>query len=67
MRTTIDIPEGLLNRAKEISGSPSKTKAIILALEELIRKQEVSELINYRGKIDLDIDLDKLRDRCKKF
>ena len=41
----------------------TKTKVIITALEELVKKAKVSELKNFKGKIDLDIDLDTLRDR----
>jgi hypothetical protein len=37
--------------------------SIILALKELIRKSTISNLKKYRGKINLEIDLDELRDR----
>jgi hypothetical protein len=41
----------------------TKTKVIITALEELIRKSKISELKQYKGTIDLDIDLDTIRGR----
>jgi hypothetical protein len=63
MRTTLDLPEELLEKAMKVSKTKTKTKTIILALEELIRKSTISELKNYKGTIDLDIDLDKLRNR----
>lgn len=63
MRTTLDLPESLIKKAMNLSNSKSKTSAITLALEELIRKFEISNLKNYKGTIDLDIDLDSLRNR----
>ncbi|MCG2822316.1 MAG: type II toxin-antitoxin system VapB family antitoxin [Desulfobulbaceae bacterium] len=41
----------------------TKTKVIITALEELIRKTRISELKQFKGKIDLDIDLNTIRGR----
>ena len=63
MRTTLDLPQDLVTKAMNLSHSNSKTSTITLALKELIRKFEISELKNYRGKIDLDIDLNTLRKR----
>lgn len=63
MRTTLDLPEDLLNEAMKVTHITTKTGVIVLALEELIRKAKISEIKKYRGKIALDIDLDKIRDR----
>ena len=63
MRTTLDLPESLLNETMKVTHTETKTAVIVKALEELIRKSKISGLKNYRGKIDLDIDLDGLRDR----
>ncbi len=63
MRTTLDLPENLLKEAMKTTHIPTKTKVIITALEELIRKSKISELKRFKGKVDLDIDLDILRDR----
>ena len=63
MRTTLDLPENLLLEAMDITHTDTKTGVIIKALEELIRKNKISELKKFKGKIDLDIDLDVIRDR----
>lgn len=63
MRTTLDLPEKLLSDAMKITHARTKTGVIVLALQELIRKSKIIDLKKYRGKFDLDIDLDKLRDR----
>ena len=63
MRTTLDLPEELLQEAMLVSHTKTKTKVITIALEELIRKFKISELKKYKGKVDLDIDLNLLRNR----
>lgn len=64
MRTTLDLPENLLNEAMNVTHIQTKTAVIVKALEELIRKAKISDLKKYKGKIDLDIDLDEIRTRC---
>jgi len=63
MRTTLDLPEDLLNEAMRTTSIQTKTKVIITALEELIRKSKISELKTFKGKIDLNIDLNTIRGR----
>ena len=63
MRTTLDLPESLLHEAMEITHVNTKTKVIIFALQELIRKSKTADLKKYKGKIDLNLDLDVIRDR----
>ncbi|MBU2569869.1 type II toxin-antitoxin system VapB family antitoxin [Methylotuvimicrobium sp. KM2] len=63
MRTTLDLPENLLDEAMKVSHTDTKTAVIVKALEELVRKSKISGIKKYRGKIDLDIDLNELRDR----
>ncbi len=63
MRTTLDLPEKLLSEAMKRTHVGTKTGVIVLALKELIRKSKISDLKKYRGKINLDIDLDDIRDR----
>lgn len=63
MRTTLDLPEDLLFEAMRSTGKKTKTAVIVEALKEIIRKQKLSEILTYRGKIDLPIDLDVLRSR----
>lgn len=67
MRTTLDLPEDLLAEAMKATDIKTKTKVIITALEELIRKSKISDIKNYKGKIDLDIDLNELRGRQCRF
>ena len=63
MRTTLDLPENLLIEAMKATHIETKTKVIITALEELIRKNRIAGLKKFKGKVDLDIDMSRLRDR----
>jgi len=67
MRTTLDLPEELLKEAMNSTHIKTKTGVIITALEELIRKRKISEIKKYKGKIELDIDLNTIRGRQCRF
>jgi len=63
MRTTLDLPKDLIDEAMKTTQIKTKTQLIITALEDLIRKSKISELKDFKGKVDLGIDMDALRDR----
>lgn len=63
MRTTLDLPEDLISEAMKLSPHRTKTAVIIAALEDFIRKRHLQSLKRYRGKVDLEVDLDVLRKR----
>ncbi|MBI1870620.1 MAG: type II toxin-antitoxin system VapB family antitoxin [Chlamydiae bacterium] len=61
MRTTMDIPRDLLEEAKLLCGTRSKTSAVILSLQKLIQMKKIEKLRALRGRLDLRIDLRQLR------
>ena len=63
MRTTLDVPDNLLEEARELLGFKSKTDTVTLALRELIRRRRLEELKAMMGSVRLDIDLAKSRRR----
>ena len=63
MRTTLDLPEILIAEAKKITHLKTKTDVIVYALENLIQNAKIDKIKEYKGKIRLDIDLKKLRQR----
>jgi len=63
MRTTLQLPDTLVNEAMSLTRISTKTELIKFALENVIQREKINELSNYFGKINLDIDLDKLRNR----
>jgi Arc/MetJ family transcription regulator len=63
MKTTIDLPEDLINQAMLATGSKSKIETIKKALNEIILREKRLKLLSFKGKVDLNIDLNSLRDR----
>ncbi len=64
MRTTLDLPDALVKEAMTLTKIKTKTDVIKVALENLIQKQKIQGLKQYYGKVDLNIDLDTLRERA---
>lgn len=63
MRTTLDLPAPLIAEAMKLSHQKTKTAVIISALEDFVRKTRISGLKKYKGKVDLDIDINAIRKR----
>ena len=63
MRTTLDLPERLVDDAMKLASGKTKMAVITQALEDFFRKNRIQALKNYKGKVDLDLDLDSLRQR----
>jgi len=63
MRTTLDLPITMLDEAMKISRHKTKTAVIIHALEDFLRKNRIQKIKRFRGKVDLNINLDVLRKR----
>ena len=63
MRTTIDLPQKLVEEAMKVSHQRTKTAVIVTALEDFVRKSRIQGLKKFRGRVNLDVDLDKLRKR----
>ena len=49
MKTSVDIPEDLLNELLENTHAESKRKAIIIAIEEYNRRKRMSDLVETLG------------------
>ncbi|REG87054.1 type II toxin-antitoxin system VapB family antitoxin [Algoriphagus antarcticus] len=63
MRTTLDIPSELLDEIMELTGAATKNQAVREVLEEQIKLIKRKRLLSMKGTIDLDLDLDRLRER----
>jgi Arc/MetJ family transcription regulator len=63
MRTTLDIPEDLIEEARRVLGFKSKTDAVVLSLTELIRRRRIDELKAMAGQVKLELDLPSSRRR----
>jgi len=64
MRTTFDIPAKLLNEAKRLSGSKTKNRVVVIAVEDFVRRKRLEKLFDRAidGQFKFDnADLSRLR------
>jgi Arc/MetJ family transcription regulator len=66
MRTTIDIPEELLEKARQGAGLRTKQETVTRALHELVQRNAFEGLRRLAGKVDLDLDIPVSRGRNKR-
>lgn len=64
MRTTLDLPNVLVQDALKASHQKTKTAVIITALQDLVRKNRLQALRQFRGRVDIDLDLNAVRKRA---
>jgi Arc/MetJ family transcription regulator len=63
MRTTLDLPEQLIDEARQTLKFKSKTDTVVFALREVIRRGRTDELKSLLEKVSFDFDPTKLRKR----
>jgi hypothetical protein len=63
MRTTLDLPDVLIDEARAVLGFKSKTDTVVYALKEVVRRGHVQGLKTLFGKVHIELDLNKSRGR----
>jgi Arc/MetJ family transcription regulator len=63
MRTTLDLPEQLIDHARATLGFKSKTDTVVFALREVIRRGRTEELKDLLGRVSFDFEPAELRKR----
>jgi len=63
MRTTLDLPEGLVDEARSAVGFRSKTDTVVYALREVVRRSRVEDLKTMFGTMKIELDIPKSRRR----
>ena len=63
MRTTLDLPENLVDEARAAVGFKSKTDTVVYALREVVRRSRVEDLKSMFGTVRIDLDISKSRRR----
>ncbi len=61
MRTTLDLPEGLVEEARDAIGFKSKTDTVVFALREVVRRKRKDELKDFITKMEFDFDPTEMR------
>jgi len=59
MRATLNIPDELIAEVQNITGAKSRTKAVVTAVQEFIRKKRMEELLALKGRIEIDYDWER--------
>ncbi|MBT9163772.1 MAG: hypothetical protein DDT24_00692 [Chloroflexi bacterium] len=60
-RTTITLPQRLVDELVEVTGASSKTHAVIRAIEEELRKRKLENIKGMAGKLTFDVEAEELR------
>ena len=61
MRTNIVIDDKLMNDTLRVTGLKTKREAVELGLQTLLRLRQQEEIRSFRGKLDWQGDLEKMR------
>ena len=64
MRTTLNIDDEALRAAMELSKGRTKTEVVNEALRKFVRAKRRRQLLELRGKIEWEGDIDALRNRA---
>lgn len=65
MRTSLILPEELVNEARKTLGFTSKTDTVVYALREVVRRGRTEELKAMLGKVKFEFDPTELRKRSR--
>ena len=63
MRTNIDLDDELVNEAMRVTGEKTKTGVVHRGLRELVRIAGLRRMLEHRGQLQWDGDLDQMRER----
>ena len=66
MRTTLILPDKLVDEARETLGFTSKTDTVVYALREVVRRGRRDDLVSLMGRIKFDFDPAEMRTREKR-
>ena len=66
MRTTLDIPLGLVEEARDAIGFKSKTDTVVFALKEVVRRSRLDDLKALVRRIDFEFDPGEIRAEDRK-
>lgn len=62
MRTTVDLPEALLDEVQRMTQATTRRDALVIALEDYLRRQRRLRVVAAAGTMEMDLDVRALRD-----
>jgi hypothetical protein len=66
-RTTITLPQELVNELLGVTRVKNKTQAVILAIQEEIRKRKLERIKKMAGSMEFEIGAEELRHRDERL
>lgn len=66
MRTTLILPEGLVDEARATLGFTSKTDTVVYALREVVRRGRRDDLKALLGRVSFDVDPAEMRQKDRR-
>lgn len=60
-RMTVTVDDELIEEARDALGASTKSETLRRALEEVLRRRRLEQVLAHAGKIELDLDQDRLR------
>ena len=66
-RTTITLPQGLVDELVEVTGANNKTRAVTLVIKEELRKRKLENIKSMAGRLAFDIEAEELRHGDKRL
>jgi len=66
MRSTLELPDELIETARETLGFKSKSDTVVFALREVIRRSRVEELKSLMGKVTFEFDPLEMREKARR-
>ena len=66
MRTTLDLPERLVDEARSALGFKSKTDTVVFALREVVRNSRIDDLKSLMGRVSFEFDPNELRQKARR-
>lgn len=61
MRTNIELNDELVNQGFSLTGLKTKKDLVNFALSELVRRKNQKKILQLKGNVDWDGDLDQMR------
>lgn len=61
MRTTITLDSKTVKTLQQICRAKTKAKAVLIAIQEYLRRHEVSKIKELKGKLKFDLSADEIR------
>jgi Arc/MetJ family transcription regulator len=56
MRFSIDLPEALLDEVQQATNARTRSEALVIALEDYVRRQKRARVVAAAGSMDVDVD-----------